>query len=191
MSEWVSHAELPDIKGRHIKKFGDNRGWFMVPYSDSQAPSPYIQDNVSLSNAYVFRGMHFQHENPQAKLITVLQGAIIDFFMDLRQDSPTFGKWGFWPMGQMFEYPDKTWQLFIPEGFAHGFLSMRNDTIFSYKVDEEYHPEDEYTLHISQLEGIKDLLDNADYPSLKEMIISDKDKHGLTMKELEERELLF
>lgn len=189
---WFPHNKFPEILFRELKVFKDDRGSFTVPWVWGEAPMQSVQDNVSVSKKNVFRGMHYQRgPKAQGKLVTVLQGSVIDFFVDLRKASSTFGQWGWMPLGDKFQYSDKKLQLYVPVGFAHGFLSLEDDTIFSYKVSAPYDPETEVSLRPDQLENLTTFLKDGEYPSLEEMIISEKDLEGNTMLELSEKCLLF
>jgi dTDP-4-dehydrorhamnose 3,5-epimerase len=127
--------------------FGDSRGYFMETYNEEFAPyirhfdgSPavFIQDNESHSRKGVLRGLHFQKTKPQAKLVRVITGEVYDVVVDLRNDSPTFGSY----YGIVLSGENK-WQLFIPEGFAHGFLVLSDSATFVYKCTRVYAPDDE------------------------------------------------
>lgn len=129
-------------------RFEDERGCFMESWNRSrylEAGFPpefeFVQDNLSISHKGVLRGLHFQDPYPQGKLVTVISGHAFDVAVDLRRDSSTFGHWA----GLELSFENRT-QLFIPPGFAHGFLSLRDDTILQYKCTEVYHPEAEKTL---------------------------------------------
>lgn len=125
------------------KQYGDARGYFMETYKrpDFLAGGidvDFVQDNQSLSTQGVLRGLHFQINHPQSKLVRVLEGAVFDVAVDLRPGSPTFGKWE----GVELSAQNHR-QLFIPRGFAHGFYVMSESAIFAYKCDDVYHPNDE------------------------------------------------
>ena len=125
------------------RSFGDARGAFMETYkrSDFHAAGigcEFVQDNQSSSVRGVLRGLHFQIEHPQAKLVRVLEGEVFDVAVDLRPGSPTFGSWE----GVVLSAENRR-QLFIPRGFAHGFYVMSERAVFAYKCDDEYHPGDE------------------------------------------------
>ncbi|MDR0501322.1 MAG: dTDP-4-dehydrorhamnose 3,5-epimerase [Coriobacteriales bacterium] len=125
------------------KKFGDERGYFMEVYHESDfyaggIQTQFVQDNQSSSLRGVLRGLHFQRQFPQAKLVRVLKGAVWDVAVDIRKNSPTYGKW----VGVELS-ADNLKQLFIPRGLAHGFLTISDVAEFAYKCDEFYHPEDE------------------------------------------------
>lgn len=124
-------------------KFGDNRGHFMETYKASSFKKAgldykFIQDNQSKSKKGVLRGLHFQKKFPQAKLVRCIQGEVFDVCVDLRKDSPTYGKWE----GVILS-AERGNQLMIPRGFAHGFLVLSTTATFCYKCDEFYHRDDE------------------------------------------------
>ena len=122
---------------------GDSRGYFMETYSQRDMEQagfqiPFVQDNQSMSSKGVLRGLHFQKHYPQTKLVRVIRGAVYDVAVDLRQDSPTYGKYG----GVLLTEENKK-QFLIPRGFAHGFLVLSEIAEFCYKCDDFYHPDDE------------------------------------------------
>ncbi len=126
--------------------FGDERGYFFEAYSarryaDAGIPAVFVQDNVSFSQRGVLRGLHFQHPFGQGKLVGVLRGEVFDVAVDVRRGSPTFGRW----VGQCLSAANKR-QMYLPPGFAHGFLVTSADALFSYKCTEYYHPETERTI---------------------------------------------
>ena len=122
--------------------FGDARGFFMETYAkrdfDAMAGSPvdFVQDNHSKSRRGVLRGLHFQTQHAQGKLIRVVAGAVYDVAVDLRAGSPTYGRWH----GVELSAENKR-QFYVPAGFAHGFLTLADDTEFLYKCTDYYHPE--------------------------------------------------
>ena len=155
--------------------YGDDRGYFMEcfresDYAEAGIPTRFVQENESMSARAVLRGLHFQRTEPQAKLVRVVSGALLDVAVDLREGSATYGKWH----AELLSAKNRR-QMFIPEGFAHGFLALENDTRLNYKCSRYYAPQDEAgivwndpTLAIDwQLErwGIE----------LSELIISEKD----------------
>ena len=126
-----------------VKAYGDARGYFMETYKrpDFEAGGiacEFVQDNQSSSTQGVLRGLHFQIEHPQSKLVRVIEGEVFDVAVDLRPGSPTFGKWE----GVVLSAENHR-QFFIPRGFAHGFYVMSETAVFAYKCDEVYHPNDE------------------------------------------------
>ncbi|MBR5134324.1 MAG: dTDP-4-dehydrorhamnose 3,5-epimerase [Clostridia bacterium] len=128
------------------KVFGDNRGYFMETYvekhfKDGGIPADFVQDNQSSSTYGVLRGLHFQREHTQAKLVRVVKGEVYDVAVDLRKDSPTFGKY----VGVLLSAENKR-QFFVPKYFAHGFLVLSDEAEFVYKVDDYYAPGSEVGL---------------------------------------------
>lgn len=122
---------------------GDNRGYFMETYNENDFKEKgidvnFVQDNQSLSSKGVLRGLHFQKQFPQCKLVRVIKGEVFDVVVDLRSNSDTYGKW----YGEILSEDNKK-QLLIPEGFAHGFLVLSDVAEFCYKVNDFYHPNDE------------------------------------------------
>lgn len=123
--------------------YGDARGYFCetYQYEDYKAagiPEVFVQDNQSASKRGVLRGLHFQIEHPQAKLVRVIKGEVFDVAVDLKAGSPTYGQW----FGILLSEENKK-QFFIPENFAHGFLVLSDYAEFCYKVTDYYHPGDE------------------------------------------------
>ena len=123
--------------------FGDARGYFMETYQyeqfrDAGIAVTFVQDNQSSSGAGVLRGLHYQNQFPQDKLVRVVRGEVFDVAVDLREGSPTYGDW----FGVVLSEENKK-QFFIPKGFAHGFYVLSDHAEFCYKCSEYYHPEDE------------------------------------------------
>ncbi len=122
---------------------GDNRGYFMETYSQRDMAEagldiPFVQDNQSMSAKGVLRGLHFQKQYPQTKLVRAIKGSVFDVAVDLRKDSVTYGKW----YGVLLTEENKK-QFLIPKGFAHGFLVLTDTAEFCYKCDDFYHANDE------------------------------------------------
>lgn len=138
-------TRIPDVVIIEPAVFGDDRGWFMESYQHAKfaeglaslglpAPRPFVQDNHSCSQAGVLRGLHYQlPPHPQGKLVRVTQGAVFDVAVDIRQGSATYGQW----VGVELSAVNHR-QLWIPEGFAHGFVSLQDDTHFLYKTTDVY-----------------------------------------------------
>lgn len=125
------------------KAHGDERGYFMETYKRPDFVAggidcKFVQDNQSSSTKGVLRGLHFQIEHPQAKLVRVTRGEVFDVAVDLRPSSPTYGKWE----GVVLSAENRR-QFFVPRGFAHGFLVLSDVAEFCYKCDDVYHPNDE------------------------------------------------
>ena len=168
-------TSIKDVYIIEPKKYGDNRGYFMETYKESdfkQAGLNYvfIQDNQSNSKKGVLRGLHFQKKYPQAKLVRCIEGEVFDVCVDLRKGSSTYGKW----VGVVLS-AEKGNQLMIPRGFAHGFLVLSETATFTYKCDELYHPEDE--------DGImwNDSDIGIEWPEIGEVLLSEKDKKHLLL----------
>ena len=171
-----------EIKGIYIiepQVFGDNRGYFMETFTQKDFEEAglrynWVQDNQSSSRKGVLRGLHFQKEHPQAKLVRVISGEVFDVAVDLRAGSPTYGKW----IGEVLSAEKKNMML-IPRSFAHGFLVLSEYAEFTYKCDDYYHPEDEGGIIWNDPNiGIEWPLDMVD-----EIILSEKDKKHPTLAE--------
>ena len=136
---------LPDVWLLQPKKFGDARGFFMESYN-AQALAElgiasgltFVQDNHSRSAKHVLRGLHYQLDNPQGKLVRVTAGSVYDVAVDLRRSSPTFGRWAGFTLSD-----ENNLMAWIPPGFAHGFLVTSDSADFQYKVTDFYAPADE------------------------------------------------
>lgn len=179
----VEKTPLPGLLLVKPKVFGDERGYFFESfqqdrYRDQGIVGPFVQDNVSKSSQGILRGLHFQKPYAQAKLISALVGSIYDVAVDIRLDSPTFGKW----FGTILSDENKH-QLYVPRGFAHGFLVLSDTVICQYKVDEFYHPETEHSL----IWNDPDL--NIDWPKELTPLLSKKDGAGKRLKDFTSDEL--
>ena len=159
--------------------FGDNRGYFVETYNQQDMHEAgldmvFVQDNQSMSTKGVLRGLHFQKQFPQGKLVRVIRGRVFDVAVDLRAHSATYGKW----YGVELTEENKK-QFYIPEGFAHGFLVLSDEAEFAYKCTDFYHPGDEGGLLWSDPEI------GVDWPIEPgmELIISDKDKKWSGLKD--------
>ena len=135
-----------DIKGLYVIEptvFKDERGYFVETYNQNDFKEAgldmvFVQDNQSMSVKGVLRGLHYQKQYPQGKLVRAVRGTVFDVAVDLRADSETYGKW----FGVVLSAENKK-QFYIPEGFAHGFLVLSDEAEFCYKVTDFYHPGDE------------------------------------------------
>lgn len=169
-----------EIDGVYIiepKVFGDNRGYFMETYNENEFKSngldyTFVQDNQSKSKNGVLRGLHFQKTHPQAKLVRVLEGEVLDVAVDLRKGSKTYGKW----VGVVLSEENKK-MFMIPRGFAHGFVVLSDTATFAYKCDEFYHPEDEGGIAWNDPDVA------IDWQYEGELLLSEKDKKHPTLKE--------
>lgn len=170
----VTETPIPGLLIIEPAIFEDERGYFFESYSerkfrDHGIKTHFIQDNESLSQTGVLRGLHYQTGiYAQTKLVRVIKGKVWDVAVDIRENSPEFGQW----FGVTLSEENKK-QLYIPKGFAHGFLVLENDTIFSYKCDEFYQPGAEAGIHY------KDKQLHINWPDIGTgFIISDKDEQN-------------
>ena len=173
----VIEASINDVLILEPSVFRDPRGYFVETYRknryrDLGIDVDFVQDNLSFSHRNTLRGLHFQFPMGQAKLIQVLQGKVFDVAVDIRMGSPTFGKW----CGCHLSAENKR-QMFIPEGFAHGFCVISETTLFHYKCSEYYAPEYENGLQWNDPEV------RIEWP-ISKPILSDKDKTYLCLTEM-------
>ncbi|MEX1033612.1 MAG: dTDP-4-dehydrorhamnose 3,5-epimerase [Cellvibrionaceae bacterium] len=174
----VTATAIPDVKLIEPKVFGDERGFFLETFqaerykNEAGIDLPFVQDNYSRSGRGVLRGLHLQKTKPQGKLVRVAKGEVFDVAVDLRPDSPTFKRW----VGDTLSESNYK-QLWIPPGFAHGFLVLSSYADFEYKCTDYYDPADEACLAWNDPDiGIEWPVSN---PTL-----SDKDRAGLRLKQL-------
>ena len=161
--------------------FADARGYFMEAFRQEEFdanvyPVHFVQDNESMSTYGVLRGLHYQKgEYSQAKLVRVIKGRVLDVAVDMRKSSPTFGKY------VMAELSDENkMQLFIPRGFAHGFLVLSDEAVFTYKVDNVYAPQAEASVLYS------DKTIGIEWPiATEDMVLSPKDMAAVPLSEAE------
>ncbi len=163
--------------------FWDQRWFFMETYHqkdfvENWIPNIFVQDNHSKSSKGVLRWFHFQRKNTQAKLVRVVAWSVLDFAIDLRKNSQTFGKY----IMEVLSAENKK-QLFVPKGFAHGFLTLEDNTEFVYKCDDYYNPQADWWILYSDpdLNIDREKIKN-DY-NIQEFILADKDKKQPTFKE--------
>lgn len=174
----VTETEIPDVKIVKPKVFGDERGFFLETFEQKRYQQMlninfnFVQDNHSRSQKGVLRGLHFQKQNPQGKLVRVVRGEVYDVVVDIRKESKTFGKW----VGIILSEENKT-QLWIPPGLAHGFVVLSDIADFEYKCTNYYDPKSEESLLWN------DPTVNIDWP-ITNPILSTKDKQGKTLMEL-------
>ena len=161
---------------------GDGRGYFLETYraqryAEQGLPDTFVQDNLSFSRKGVLRGLHYQLGRPQGKLVWVLQGEVFDVAVDIRRGSPTFGRW----VSATLSSADHR-QLYVPEGFAHGFCVLSETALFTYKCTDYYAPEEE--------RGIRwdDPALGIDWP-VAEPIVSDKDRAYPALENVPEGDL--
>jgi len=168
-------SRIPDIKIFESKIFEDERGFFMESFNKQEFCAAigreveFVQDNCSGSCQGSLRGLHYQIEHPQGKLVRALAGEVYDIAVDLRKSSPTFGKW------TAVVLSDKNGKMiWIPEGFAHGFLALTENALLHYKATDYYWPQGERCIRYDD----PDLA--IDWPVRGEPIISDKDRQGIS-----------
>lgn len=176
-------VETTPIEGLLVimpKVFSDERGYFMETYNiadftEAGIDSVFVQDNQSASKKGVLRGLHFQIQHPQAKLVRVIRGKVFDVAVDMRKGSATYGKW----FGLTLSEENKK-MFYIPKGFAHGFLVLSDHAEFTYKCTELYHPNDEGGIIYNDPDiGIDWPIEDG-----MELIFSDKDTKWPLLKEL-------
>ncbi|MEI6517146.1 MAG: dTDP-4-dehydrorhamnose 3,5-epimerase [bacterium] len=176
----VERLAIPDIVMIEPKLFGDDRGFFFESFNHKRFEEvisrrvSFVQDNHSRSVRGVLRGLHYQIKEPQGKLVRVTAGEVFDVVVDLRKGSPTFGKW----VGEVLSEANKK-QLWIPEGFAHGFVVLSESADFLYKTTEYYAAQYERCL------AWNDPTLKIDWQIQETPIVSAKDAQGLSLQEAE------
>jgi dTDP-4-dehydrorhamnose 3,5-epimerase len=172
-------TDLPGVVVIELKVFGDDRGFFVETYQrrrfvESGIGEPFVQDNHSRSRTGVLRGLHYQIEQPQGKLIEVLRGEVYDVAVDLRRSSPTFGKWFGLKLGE-----DSRKLLYVPPGCAHGFYVVNGPADVYYKCTDFYAPQHERTLLWNDPElGVP-------WPLAGAPVVSSKDMQGRPLAQSE------
>jgi dTDP-4-dehydrorhamnose 3,5-epimerase len=175
----VRKTEIPGVVVIQPRVFGDKRGLFKETYQsrryhEAGLPADFVQDNLSRSCRGALRGLHFQIEHPQGKLLQVFWGEVFDVAVDLRRDSPSFGKW----FGLTLSESNHT-QLYVPPGIAHGFYVVSETADVFYKCTDFYYPEYERTLVWNDPDvGIE-------WPLVGEPVLSEKDQRGLPLSKIE------
>ena len=170
----VIDTKIPEVKIIEPQVFGDERGFFMETWQQKKfeelvtgKSTPFVQDNHSKSSKGILRGLHYQTENTQGKLVRVVSGEVFDVAVDVRKDSPTFGQW----VGVYLSAENKR-QLWVPEGFAHGFYVTSDEAEFVYKCTDYYNPSAEHSILWSDPEiGIE-------WPIGDELVLSEKDRNA-------------
>ncbi len=176
----VTRLAIPDVFLIEPRVFGDDRGFFFESFNQRQFEQAinrdvtFVQSNHSRSAQHVLRGLHYQIKQPQGKLVRVVVGEVFDVAVDIRRSSPTFGQWA----GEILSAENKK-QLWVPEGFAHGFVVLSDNTEFLYKTTDYWAPEHERCI----LWNDPDLAIN--WPVSAAPILSDKDAGGSTFKAAE------
>lgn len=174
-------TEISDVWIIEPRVFNDARGYFMEAFKELEfcanvGDVHFVQDNESKSSFGVLRGLHYQRgEHSQAKLVRVIKGKVLDVAVDLRQSSPTFGKYVSVELSE-----ENKRQFFIPRGFAHGFLVLSEEAIFTYKVDNTYIPQAEASIHFN------DEIIGINWPVAEDqLLLSEKDEHAVSFKDAE------
>ena len=176
----VTATAIPDVLVLEPRVFEDNRGFFLESYNQKRFDDAvgrnvhFLQDNHSRSVRHVLRGLHYQIHQPQGKLVHVIAGEVFDVAVDLRRSSPTFGKF----VSMVLSAANKK-QLWIPEGFAHGFLVLSEAAEFLYKTTDYYSPQDERCVIWN------DPAIGIDWPKDGKPILSAKDLLGLPLSKAE------
>lgn len=176
----VIESHLAGLKIIEPKSFGDSRGYFFESYqkkryAEAGISAEFIQDNVSRSAKGVLRGLHYQLKKPQGKLVTVTRGSVFDVAVDIRKNSPTFGEW----IGEILSDENHK-QLYVPPGFAHGFVVLSDIADFHYKCTDYYDAADEAGI------AWNDDTINVDWPLVGEPIMSGKDLKNPMLKYISE-----
>ena len=172
----ITSTAIPDVLVIEPKVFGDERGFFFESFNQAKFESfigrqvNFVQDNHSKSVKNVLRGLHYQIQQPQGKLVRVVQGEVFDVAVDIRKSSPTFGKW----VGEVLSADNKK-QLWVPEGFAHGFVVLSEAAEFLYKTTDYYAPEYERSIVWN------DPTIDIKWPINGEPILSTKDQQAKTL----------
>jgi len=179
MSFKISPTKIPEVLVVESKVFGDSRGFFLETYhskkyAESGLEKTFVQDNHSRSSKGTLRGLHYQLNTPQAKLVYAATGEILDVAVDIRNGSPTFGEW----VGIILSEENR-FQLYVPEGFAHGFCLLSQTADVIYKCSDFYSPEDDRGVNWS------DKSININWP-VKSPLVSDKDKNLPLLKDIPE-----
>lgn len=169
----VIPTDIPDVIVVEPKVFGDQRGSFFESFNARQfkestgVEALFVQDNQSRSQKHVLRGLHYQIRQPQGKLVRVLKGAVFDLAVDIRRSSPTYGKW----VGEHLSAENKK-QLWVPPGFAHGFLVLSETADVLYKTTDYYAPQHERCIRWND----PDI--NIRWPTTDNPLVSEKDENG-------------
>jgi dTDP-4-dehydrorhamnose 3,5-epimerase len=176
----ATRLAIPDVVLFEPKVFGDDRGFFFESFNQARFDSAigrkvtFVQDNHSRSAKNVLRGLHYQIQQAQGKLVRVTHGVVFDVAVDIRQSSPTFGRW----VGATLSAENKS-QMWVPEGFAHGFLTLSDSAEFLYKTTDYYSPEHERAIRWDDADiGIQ-------WPTSDAPVLSNKDQQAASFKEAE------
>lgn len=173
----VCETDLPGVLLIRPRVFSDDRGTFLETwraerYADAGIAATFVQDNAAVSRGGVLRGLHYQYPQPQGKLVMSLLGTVFDVAVDVRRGSPTFGSW----TGATLS-ADNGHQLWIPEGFAHGYAVLSETAVFAYKCTRPYHPEGDAAIRFDDADvGIE-------WP-IEEPMLSERDRSAPLLAEI-------
>lgn len=176
----ITPTAIPEVLVIEPKVFGDERGFFFESFNQAKFEAAigrqvkFVQDNHSKSAKNVLRGLHYQIQQPQGKLVRVVQGEVFDVAVDIRKSSPNFGQW----VGEILSADNKK-QLWVPEGFAHGFVVLTDTAEFLYKTTDYYAPEYERSIIWN------DPAINIQWPLQGAAVLSQKDQQASAFKDAE------
>ena len=170
----IEPTAIPDVLLITPKVFHDSRGYFLESYNNKNLPFSFVQDNQSFSLKNTIRGLHYQVVKPQGKLVRAVKGCILDVAVDIRKDSPTFGKYVAVELSS-----DNFKQLYIPEGFAHGFSVLSEEAEVLYKTTDYWYKEHDRSINYSDPEL------NIDWKIVGVPMLSDKDRDAVFLKDAE------
>lgn len=176
----VQKTKLPGVLLIEPAVFGDQRGYFKESwnrkvFAEQGLDLDFVQDNLSFSRRGILRGLHFQNPDPQGKLVQALLGEVFDVAVDIRKGSPTFGQW----FGALLSAENHL-QMYVPEGFAHGFCVLSETALFAYKCTDAYNPKAEYSLRYDDPDiGI-------DWPLDEPPTVSAKDEEAWLLRDFPE-----
>jgi len=177
----IEETSLPGVLLVKVNSFEDPRGYFMETwnarsFSEAGISENFVQDNFSRSSRHTLRGLHYQVQQPQGKLVRVVDGEVFDVAVDIRRSSPSFGKW----VGAHLSSDNRD-ALWIPPGFAHGFYVLSDSALFEYKCTDFYAPQYERTISWDDA----DLAIDWPVPGGAEPVLSAKDSAGVSLQEAE------
>lgn len=178
----VLPTRLPEVLLVEPRVFGDERGYFFESWAASRyegagIPGPFVQDNLSRSRRGILRGLHLQNPHAQGKLVSAVMGEVFDVAVDVRVGSPRFGQW----VGVTLSDTNRR-QMWIPPGFAHGFVVVSEEALFHYKCTESYHPESEMSVRWN------DPALAIEWP-LADPVLNDKDRGAPALADIDRHRL--
>jgi len=179
----VIDKDLRGLKVINPDRYEDNRGYFYElfqeeRYNNEDIPTQYFQENLSRSEKGVVRGLHYQYPQSQGKLVTVLNGSVMDYAVDIRTKSETYLEWEGVKLSE-----ENGKQMYIPKGFAHGFIALEENTVFYYKCSNPYSPETEHTIHW------QDETLEIDWPDMDEYKLSESDENAPDINDIPDNQI--